>query len=65
MNRSVVIERADIGGAVVVMNRNDYSRETRRQLQNGMNSRRLSHDPTAAYQELKSLVRSFPLTTKK
>ncbi|CAJ0927190.1 unnamed protein product [Ranitomeya imitator] len=45
-DKNIIIKPADKGGAIVVMNRSDYTKEIHRQLHDGTVYRPLSSDPT-------------------
>ncbi|CAJ0960945.1 unnamed protein product [Ranitomeya imitator] len=45
-NKNIIIKPADKGGATVVMNRNQYTAEVRRQLSDPTTYRKLHNDPT-------------------
>ncbi|CAJ0942495.1 unnamed protein product [Ranitomeya imitator] len=44
-NEKVIIKKADKGGAVVVLDRTEYTEEIKRQLEDPGVYKRLSHDP--------------------
>ena len=60
-NHNIVIKPGHNGGAVVLMNRNDYCNEAQRPLNNPQNYEILHVDPTTQIQrELPSLLSTFP-----
>ena len=60
-NPNIVIKPADKGGAVVVLDKNNYIAEAERQLHNNEYYRILPEDPTSTYKQgLVSLIKSLP-----
>ena len=60
-NHAIVIKPADKGGAIVVMNKEDYIAEANRQLDNSEYYTKISQDPTTPFKrELKKLIKSLP-----
>eukprot|EP00061_Rhincodon_typus_P011436 g36438.t1 len=63
-NRNIVIKPADKGGAIVIQNRMDYSKEVYQQLSNPEHYRQLPADPTREHtgqlnRLVKILIQSF------
>ena len=59
-NKTIVIKPADKGGAIVVMNEEDYIKEAERQLHDEQHYAKLTQDPANAFKrDLKMLVQSF------
>ncbi|CAH2300453.1 Hypothetical predicted protein, partial [Pelobates cultripes] len=60
-NHAITIKPADKGGAVVIMNTQDYIKEGDRQLSDDKYYRKLNEDPTKEYtSQLRELIKSFP-----
>ncbi|XP_069472857.1 uncharacterized protein [Ambystoma mexicanum] len=53
VNDSIIIRKADKGGAVVILNRKDYIDECMRQLEDGQSYQRLDENPT---QKLETMI---------
>ena len=60
-NKNIIIKPADKGGATVILNRSDYIKEGKNQLNHQQNYQTLSLDPTKNFKlELTKLIKSFP-----
>ncbi|CAH2284888.1 Hypothetical predicted protein, partial [Pelobates cultripes] len=60
-NHAITIKPADKGGAVVIMNTQDYIKEGDMQLSDDKYYRKLNEDPTKEYtSQLRELIKSFP-----
>ena len=59
-NKNIIIKPADKGGATVILNRSDYIKEGKNQLNHQQNYQPLSLDPTKNFKlELTKLIKSF------
>ena len=64
-NDDIIIKPADKGGAVVIMDREEYHKEALRQLSDNNLYEKLQEDPTKTHtRELNQLIRSFPYHLK-
>ena len=60
-NKNIIIKPADKGEAIVILNRYDYIKEGKNQLNHQQNYQPLSLDPTKNFKlELTKLIKSFP-----
>ena len=60
-NKNIIIKPADKGGATVILNRYDYIKEGKNQLNHQQNYQPLSSDPTKNFKlELTKFIKSFP-----
>ena len=61
-DREIVIRKADKGGAITILNQEDYKEEILTQLNNNKFYKKLDYDPTTIYiQELKTLINNIEL----
>ena len=59
-DRVIVIRKADKGGAITILNQEDYKEEILTQLNNNKFYKKLDYDPTTIYiQELKTLINNI------
>ena len=59
-DREIVIRKADKGGAITILNQEDYKEEILTQLSNNKFYKKLDYDPTTIYiQELKTLINNI------
>ena len=59
-DREIVIWKADKGGAITLLNQEDYKEEIQTQLNNKTFYKKLDYDPTTIYiQELKTLINNI------
>ena len=60
-NKNIIIKPADKGGATVILNRYDYIKEEKNQLNHQQNYQSFSLDPTKNFKlKLTKLIKSFP-----
>ena len=59
-DREIVIRKVDIGGAITLLNQEDYKEEILTQLSNNKFYKKLDYDPTTIYiQELITLINNI------
>ena len=60
-NKNIIIKPADKGGATLILNRSDYIKEGKNQLNHQQNYQPLSLDPTKNFKlELTKFIKFFP-----